>query len=36
MIMATALSNPAGKPKGAFSPLRKQLLELRKRAAMDE
>lgn len=27
--------NPNGRPKGAYSPLRKQLLELRKRAAND-
>lgn len=29
------VSNPNGRPKGSFSPLRKQLLELRKRAAND-
>lgn len=27
--------NPNGRPKGAYSPLRKQLIELRKRAADD-
>ena len=27
--------NPNGRPKGSFSPLRKQLIELRKRAAND-
>jgi len=29
------VSNPKGRPKGAVSPLKKQLLELRKRAAED-
>lgn len=29
------VSNPNGRPKGSISPLRKRLLELRKRAAED-